>query len=74
MKYEIIGPPEELNFSITTQYKLKDNKGQILEIKHTKSNISDEFLRWDENKSKWIDLEYDHPFLDFIDENPNFLN
>ena len=55
MKYSIVGPPEELSFSYTTRYKVKDEKGRTFELKYTRTNISDEYLIWDENKGKWVD-------------------
>lgn len=74
MKYSVVGPPEELSFSHTTQYKIKDEKGKTFELKHTRTNISDEYLIWDENKGKWVDMDYDHPFFDFLEENDKFLD
>lgn len=74
MNYSVVGVPEELSFSYTTQYKIKDDKGRTFELKYTRTNISDEYLIWDENKHRWVDMDYDHPFLEFLDENNKFLD
>jgi hypothetical protein len=31
-------------------------------------------LIWDGNKGKWVDMDYDHPFLEFLEDNDKFLD